>query len=94
MVYENAILVREKGEVVKWFKVWFDEDTSRARVRIVFKDDAGEKQVIEKEYKQTKQKVAVIACTEAVIKYWPKFDPQRHELIHSSGHKHEVRKRS
>ena len=92
MEYKNAILVKRAGETVKFFRYWGDDKKGTCRVLIKFKDKKGAKQELTFKFKGTSNKSASIMCMEAVIKYWPRFNPQEHDLIFSSGHKHAIKK--
>ena len=99
---KHAILVyNKKGGLIKWFKVWYDSEKSPiAKIEITFKKN-GEKRKLVKEYTgyehiingKTHHKVALICCVEAVIKYWPKYNPQKHEMAISAGHAHIIVKK-
>jgi len=89
---KGAILViNRNGETIKFFKTWhFSPDT--ARIEITYKCD-GEKKKVIKEYEGWGGTVALIKCVEAVIKYWPKYDPAKHDMVMTAGHHHDVKKK-
>ena len=67
------------------------------KIEITFKEN-GEKKKIVKEYKGYKYKwnkteghhSAACQCSQAIVKYWPKFDPEKHVMADSVGHVHTV----
>ena len=86
------VVINRKGESIKQFKTWhFQSDT--ARVEIKFRNKAGEKKKIVKEYEGWGGTVALLKCVEAVIKYWPKYDPSKHDMYMTSGHGNELKKK-
>ncbi len=90
---QGAILVvNRKGETIKFFKTWH-YNPDRAKIEIKFKDKAGEKKKIVKEYEGCGDTVALLKCVEAVIKYWPKYDPSKHDMVMTSGHAHDIKKK-
>ena len=91
--YKGAILVYRGTEMTKWFKTWSDAKANTGRIEIKFKDKDGEKQTLVKEYVGNKDKILIAMFCDAIVKYWPKFDPQAHHFIISAGHFHEVSKR-
>jgi len=94
MTSKGAILIRNvKGETIKWFKTWRkDSKGDKAKVEITYKKN-GEKKKLVKVYEGDKVTVALNKCTDAVIKYWPKYDPDTHHIIMSSGHSHSITKK-
>lgn len=86
-VNKGAILILKKGKIVKFFKTWSKGE--EAKVAISWKRK-GETKKIVKAYKQTKERVALVICCEAVMKYWPGFDPQLHEMAMTGGHNHDI----
>jgi len=85
---QGAILVRNiKGQTIKWFKTWHKGNKDMAKVEITYKKN-GEKKKLVKVYEGDKHTVALCKCTEAVVKYWPKYDPDTHHIVMSSGHSH------
>ncbi len=90
MENKGAILIQRGDRTVKYFKTWHHSTPDKAKVEIKFKDKDGNKKVLVKEYTGTKDTVALCKCVEAVIHYWPKYDPAKYEIIMSSGHVHEV----
>ena len=88
---KGAILViNRKDECVKWFKTWGGTN-GKAKVEICFKDKNGEKKKLVKEYDGWGDTVPLIKCCEAVIRYWPRYDPNKYTLALSGGHHHEIR---
>lgn len=88
---KGAILVmNRKDECVKWFKTW-TVGHNKARVEIGFKTKDGEKKKLLKKYEGWGGTVSLIKCLEAVMRYWPKFDPSKHNLVMSSGHNHSIK---
>lgn len=92
MEHQGAILIQKNKETIKWFKYWNNVDTKKGRIEITWKDEDGERHSLVKEYKATQTKITVSMMVEAVIKYWPKFNPQVHDIVTSSGHNHSVTK--
>lgn len=88
---KQAILIQKNGKTIKWFKVW--SDIKKARVLITGKSSTGQKYTVDKEYRGIEGKPAMVMVCEAVIKYWKKYDPQKHELVCSSGHTNHVDKK-
>lgn len=86
--YKGAILIIRDGEMTKWFKTWTDSDCKEGKIEITFKDKDGERQTLVKEYVGTEHKILNQAFCEAIVKYWPKYDPQKHHMVHSAGHFH------
>lgn len=93
MENKQAILVQKDGKTVKWFKVWTKSNPDKARVLITGKDNTGKKYSVEKKFVGVQSKVAMIMACEAVVKYWTKFDPQKHDMACSSGHTDHVGKK-
>lgn len=87
MIYEQAVLIMKGEKIVKVCKVWTDSDV--AKIKIVIKKN-GEKKTLERKFKGHKEKPVIIMCCEEVIRCWPKYDPQIHEAVVSSGHTHKV----
>jgi len=88
---KGAILVmNRKDECVKSFKTWSNSGKI-AKVEIRFKTKDGEKKKLIKEYVGFGETVPLIQCCEAVIKYWPRYDPAKHTLVISGGHNHPVK---
>jgi len=83
-VDKQAILIQKDGKCIKWFKVW--SDNGSAKIEITGKKKNGEKYKVVKRYISTPPRVAMIICCEAVMKYWKNFDPQKHEMVISTGH--------
>lgn len=90
---KSAILVTKNGRTIKLFKCWLYDGTSHGKIEIPFKDKNGDKIKVIKEYKATKDKVCMVMFIEAVIKYWPKYDPEKHDMFTSYGHNHEIEKK-
>jgi len=86
---KGAILVRNvKGQTIKWFKTWHKgEKKDKAKIEITYKKN-GEKKKLVKVYEGDKVTVALNKCVDAVIKYWPKYDPDAHHIVMSAGHFH------
>ena len=72
-----GVLDLKTGEVLKIFKLRVKSDV--AKVEIKFKSKGNAKRLI-KSYKTEKGRPAVIGCIQAVCKYWPKFDPEKHKV--------------
>lgn len=94
---KGAILVQNrKGETIKWFKTWRADRKDKddiVKIEIRFKDKDGEKKTIVKEYEGWGGTIALCKCVEAVAKYWPKYDPSKHNMVISAGHGHSVEKK-
>lgn len=92
---KGAILIQnQKGEIIKWFKTWHQGGKQDiAKVEIKFKDQHGDKKVLIKQYNGTKNTVALCKCVEAVIKYWPRYNPTKYEIVISAGHMHSTTKK-
>ena len=95
METKGAILiVDKKGKRVKWFKTWRKEKApDRARIEIKYLSKSGEKKVLMKKYRGWGGTVALGRCTEAIVKYWPKYDIQNHNMIMTAGHNHGKKKK-
>lgn len=95
MAKENKgaiLVVNRKGETIKFFKTWH-WSPDQARIEIKYKNKDGEKKKIVKEYIGWGSSVALVKCVEAVIKYWPKYDPEKHDMVMTAGHFHDVKKK-
>jgi len=86
MIHHGSILIHKENKTIKVFRYWNDTEKNRGKVEITWKDDDGEKHTVMKEYQGTAKKPAVIMYVEAVIRFWPKYCPQKHETIVTSGH--------
>jgi len=82
-IFENAVLVQQGGVTIRAFKVWYDDVKRTAKIEFDF---------VKREYKSTGDRLAVLLCCDAVIKYWPLYDIQNHTLIISGGHNHALKK--
>ncbi len=89
MINKSAVLIQREGKTIKSFPMWTKPDKNRAKVKIVFKDGK-KKRVIVCIFKGSKSKPAICMCAEAVIKNWPSFDPQEHDIVISAGHIHSL----
>lgn len=68
----------DSNKMLKTFCVKVFKDGAKAKIEIKFKSKSGERKCISKSYDSQPGRPAVIACIQAVCKYWPKFDPAKH----------------
>ena len=78
-----TVAVQKAGKTVKSFKAYAWNNGDNAKV-IIFIKKGGTKEKLVKEYK--KKSFALKCCMNAVIKYWPLFDPAVHTVTILSGH--------
>jgi len=79
---KKMLIVHENGRILKTYKVWMKNPTAMIKI----------KKEKFKSYRGTKDKIVAFMCVEAAIKYYKKFDPQKHDLVWVCGH-HKVGKR-
>jgi len=78
----KLLVITKKGKAIKKIRILMGD--GRAEIKIPAKRN-GTKVMIKKNYKATKSKIVAFMCVEAVIKYWPKWDPQIHDMYWTQG---------
>jgi len=94
--HSATLILNQKREVIKFFKIWGDSKNNRHIIEIKFKDKkTGEKICMHKEYTHVRDEPVIsrLKCDSAIKKYWTGFSPQKHHMVHSSGHYHDVKKK-
>lgn len=79
-IVSKILIVKEDDLIVKVFKVWRNEKKNWVLIEFKFKNKQGEKIFLSKEYKTFKVKPWIAFCTQAIVKYWPGFNVQKHHI--------------